>query len=186
MPRPLIGETQKEYLKRCIPYEIHKGNASSSKQAAAICYSIWRKESPITSIVTSFDVSNGLVNSDNSRNSRNSRNSENPKVNPTFDHNARINYDYDSNNNQTNNNQINSNNNEDEERNNINDINDSNNNEERNNNSEYTEYSHARRARRRGIMIGSQLDFGNNNNNNGNSNSRKNAFEYARYDLMEL
>ena len=42
MPKPKSGETEKEFLKRCIPELIHEGRKVN--QSAAICYSIYRKE----------------------------------------------------------------------------------------------------------------------------------------------
>ena len=43
MPKPEEGETEKEFLKRCIPYLIKDENYGQ-KQAVAICYSIYRKD----------------------------------------------------------------------------------------------------------------------------------------------
>ena len=42
MPNPKPKETEKEFLKRCIPELINEGR--KVKQAAAICYSIYRRE----------------------------------------------------------------------------------------------------------------------------------------------
>jgi len=42
MPVPKKGETEKDFISRCIPYVIKEGTAKDTKQAAAICYSIWR------------------------------------------------------------------------------------------------------------------------------------------------
>lgn len=42
MPKPNPGETEKDFLSRCIPELIHEGRAQ--KQAIAICYSIYRKD----------------------------------------------------------------------------------------------------------------------------------------------
>ena len=42
MPKPNSGETEKDFLKRCIPDLIHEGKPQ--KQSVAICYSIYRKE----------------------------------------------------------------------------------------------------------------------------------------------
>lgn len=41
MPKPEIGETEKDYLKRCIPELIKEGRARN--QSIAICYSMYRK-----------------------------------------------------------------------------------------------------------------------------------------------
>ncbi len=42
MPNPSPGETEKDFLKRCIPDLIHEGYPQ--KQSVAVCYSIYRKE----------------------------------------------------------------------------------------------------------------------------------------------
>jgi len=44
MPEPKEGETQKEYIPRCIKYLMDKGETDDNKQAAAICYSYWEKK----------------------------------------------------------------------------------------------------------------------------------------------
>lgn len=43
MPYPKAGESKEEYISRCIPYVQKEGTAKDSKQAAAICYSLWDK-----------------------------------------------------------------------------------------------------------------------------------------------
>ena len=43
MPKPEIGETEKDYLKRCIPYLI-RNEGYPKRQAIAICYSMYRKD----------------------------------------------------------------------------------------------------------------------------------------------
>lgn len=43
MPYPKQGEEKKDYISRCIPYVIKEGTAKDEKQAAAICYSMWRQ-----------------------------------------------------------------------------------------------------------------------------------------------
>ena len=43
MPTPNKNETQKEFVSRCIPYVMKEDTSRDSKQAAAICYSIWRE-----------------------------------------------------------------------------------------------------------------------------------------------
>lgn len=40
--KPKAGETEEKYLQYCIPAEIEAGY--SQEQAAAICYSYWRKD----------------------------------------------------------------------------------------------------------------------------------------------
>ena len=42
MPEPKKGETEKDFLKRCIPEMIHEGKPQ--KQSVAICYSIYRRK----------------------------------------------------------------------------------------------------------------------------------------------
>ena len=41
MPKPEKNETEKDFLKRCIPELINEGR--EQKQSVAICYSIYRK-----------------------------------------------------------------------------------------------------------------------------------------------
>jgi hypothetical protein len=43
MPNPESRETEKEFLKRCIP-ELIKEEEYPQKQAVAICYSIYRRK----------------------------------------------------------------------------------------------------------------------------------------------
>jgi len=42
MPKPEKGESEKLFIKRCIPELIHEGR--KVKQASAICFAIYRKE----------------------------------------------------------------------------------------------------------------------------------------------
>ena len=42
MPKPNLGETEKDFLKRCIP-DLIKNEGYPQRQAIAICYSIYRK-----------------------------------------------------------------------------------------------------------------------------------------------
>jgi len=44
MPHPTQGETEKDFLKRCIPEVMHEGTTDNNKQAVAICYSVYRRE----------------------------------------------------------------------------------------------------------------------------------------------
>ena len=48
MPQVKPGETQSEFIKRCIPYLIkegkHPNTAKGRKQAAGECYGIWRNK----------------------------------------------------------------------------------------------------------------------------------------------
>lgn len=42
MPTPKKGENRKDYIKRCIPAVINEGTTKDNKQAAAICFSMWK------------------------------------------------------------------------------------------------------------------------------------------------
>lgn len=42
MPKPVKGETERDYLKRCIPELIHEGYPQ--QQAIAVCFSVYRRE----------------------------------------------------------------------------------------------------------------------------------------------
>ena len=44
MPNPESRETEKEFLKRCIPELIKEEEEYPQKQAVAICYSIYRRK----------------------------------------------------------------------------------------------------------------------------------------------
>jgi len=44
MPKPAKGESQKDFVSRCIPYVMKEGAAKDNKQAAAICYSMWERK----------------------------------------------------------------------------------------------------------------------------------------------
>lgn len=44
MPKPGKNESQKDFVSRCIPIVINEGTAKDQKQAAAICYSMYRKK----------------------------------------------------------------------------------------------------------------------------------------------
>jgi hypothetical protein len=41
MPTPKSGESEKDYLNRCIPMVMGEGTAKDARQAAAICYSMY-------------------------------------------------------------------------------------------------------------------------------------------------
>lgn len=43
MPTPNANEPQKDFIARCIPIVLKEGTAKDQKQAAAICFSIWRR-----------------------------------------------------------------------------------------------------------------------------------------------
>ena len=66
MPTPGKNETQKAFISRCIPIVLDEGTAKNNKQAAAICFSIWRKkhggEKPAKSdIVEDKEILDGIV-----------------------------------------------------------------------------------------------------------------------------
>jgi len=44
MPKPKQGETEDQFVERCIPFVLNEGTAKDEKQAVAICHSIWREE----------------------------------------------------------------------------------------------------------------------------------------------
>ena len=44
MPTPNKGETEQEFVSRCIPIVLRDGTAKDQKQAVAICYSMFRNE----------------------------------------------------------------------------------------------------------------------------------------------
>ena len=44
MPTPRPNETEEEYVSRCIPIVTKEGTAKNEKQAAAICYSMYKKK----------------------------------------------------------------------------------------------------------------------------------------------
>jgi len=43
MPEPKEGESQKDFVKRCIPIVMDDGTADDNDQAVAICYSMWKQ-----------------------------------------------------------------------------------------------------------------------------------------------
>ena len=43
MPTPNPNEPEKDFVSRCIPIVLEKGTAKDNKQAAAICYSMFRQ-----------------------------------------------------------------------------------------------------------------------------------------------
>lgn len=43
MPTPNKGESKDKYISRCIPIVINEGTTKDSKQAAAICFSLWKQ-----------------------------------------------------------------------------------------------------------------------------------------------
>ena len=64
MPKPKKGESQKEYIGRCIPILIEEGRKQD--QAVAICYSMWRnrnKKKKGSTFESFLDYLNELKNS---------------------------------------------------------------------------------------------------------------------------
>ena len=45
MPTPNPNETEQAFVSRCIPIVMKEGTAKDNKQAAAICYSMFREAS---------------------------------------------------------------------------------------------------------------------------------------------
>lgn len=43
MPKPNKGESEKDFIGRCVGVVLGEGTTKDSSQAAAICHSIWRK-----------------------------------------------------------------------------------------------------------------------------------------------
>ena len=43
IPKPQSGESQDQFIARCVPIVLHEGTAADGSQAAAICHSIWRE-----------------------------------------------------------------------------------------------------------------------------------------------
>ena len=44
MPKPGSGETEADFIGRCVPIVLEEGTAKDNEQAVAICYSIWREQ----------------------------------------------------------------------------------------------------------------------------------------------
>ncbi len=65
MPTPGKNESQKDFVSRCIKVVMDDGSAKDNKQAAAMCYSMWREhekgKSIALSVVLKTDVSAGRV-----------------------------------------------------------------------------------------------------------------------------
>lgn len=56
MPHVKPGESEKDYVSRCIPYEMHKHPDMDNKQAAAICYSLYRKHEDQEMLINKIDI----------------------------------------------------------------------------------------------------------------------------------
>ena len=65
MPTPVKNESQKDFVSRCIKIVMDDGSAKDNKQAAAMCYSMWREhekgKSIALSVILKTDVSAGRV-----------------------------------------------------------------------------------------------------------------------------
>ena len=44
MPTPNKKESKKDYIQRCVPIVLDEGTAKDSKQAVAICSSMWEQD----------------------------------------------------------------------------------------------------------------------------------------------
>lgn len=44
MPTPNKGESQADFIHRCVPIVMNDGTTDDNKQAVAICGSIWRRK----------------------------------------------------------------------------------------------------------------------------------------------
>ena len=56
MPTPNAGESEKDYISRCIPVVLKEGTAKDNKQAAAICYSMWRRKDEKKAELSEFSL----------------------------------------------------------------------------------------------------------------------------------
>ena len=56
MPKPGKNESQKDFVSRCIPIVMDEGTAEDNKQAAAICYSMWREKKEQDSAMSLWDT----------------------------------------------------------------------------------------------------------------------------------
>jgi len=58
MPTPRKGEKQSDFVSRCIPIVLEEGTAKDQKQAAAVCYSMYKqkKEKSMSNVNLSADV----------------------------------------------------------------------------------------------------------------------------------
>jgi len=43
MPNPRKGESQKDFVSRCVPTVLKEGTTKDNKQAVAICYSMYKQ-----------------------------------------------------------------------------------------------------------------------------------------------
>ena len=43
MPKPLPGQSQDDFISKCVPEVLNDGTAETPEQAVAICYSMWEE-----------------------------------------------------------------------------------------------------------------------------------------------
>lgn len=43
MPKPIPGQSEEDFMGKCIPQVLNDGTAENQQQAVAICYSIWEE-----------------------------------------------------------------------------------------------------------------------------------------------
>lgn len=68
MPKPEDGETEKDFIDRCIPMVIEEGTAKDGEQGAAICHSMWDEHMKKKSITSSdFQLKTGGLTNQASR-----------------------------------------------------------------------------------------------------------------------
>ena len=60
MPTPRKNESQSDFVSRCIPIVIDEGTAEDNKQAAAICYSMWREKKEQESAMSLWETVKGF------------------------------------------------------------------------------------------------------------------------------
>lgn len=59
MPTLKKGESEEDFVSRCIPFVLNEGNAEDEKQAAAICHSMYKEHMKKTKSTYSEYISNG-------------------------------------------------------------------------------------------------------------------------------
>jgi hypothetical protein len=60
MPNPRKGETQGEFVARCVPQVIEDGTTKDPKQATAICFSMWEQAKKKARAQGKVDLRDGL------------------------------------------------------------------------------------------------------------------------------
>lgn len=64
MPTPRTGETQGDFVTRCIPVVLDDGTAKDAKQATAICFSMWEQAKKESRASGQVDLRDGLSDPD--------------------------------------------------------------------------------------------------------------------------